>query len=60
MTGFMTLGLNRTQDTLRAVSGEYEEKYRSDHVPLRVAVVLDIVFTLSEGIPKLDGPVAGP
>jgi len=28
-----------------------------DHVPLSMALLLDIVFALSESIPQLDGPV---
>lgn len=59
MTGFKTLGLNLTQETLRRLLNPVEDPERQRDSPLGVALLLDIVFALSEGVPELDRPVAG-
>lgn len=58
MTGFKTLGLNRTQDTLfqHIHNPSYPLKVIV-HVPLRVTILLDVIFAFSQSIPKLDRPV---
>ena len=61
MTGFMTLGLKRTHDTLsgtRSRSMLKRTQTSRQHSPLSVAVILDVVFALAEGVPELDRPVA--
>ena len=37
----------------------YKSKQHIGHLPLGVAIILDIIFALAEGIPELDRPVAG-
>ena len=59
MTGLRTLGLKRTQDTLR----DYVQilvlyKQKSD-LPLGVTILLNVVLALSEGVPELDSSVTG-
>ena len=61
MTGFKTLGEKRTHDTLaKARLRAVPERVTllRQHSPLGVAVVLDIVLALAEGVPELDCPVA--
>lgn len=58
MTGFKTLGLNRTQETLFcALRWACEQGHCNS--PLGVTILLNIVFAFTEGIPEFDGPVAG-
>ena len=59
MTGFKTLGLNRTHDTLTiCVSQRLLTVHRSSiDVPLSVSIVLDVILALSERVPELDRPV---
>ena len=57
----MTLGLKRTHDTLsgtRSRSMLKRTQTSRQHSPLSVAVILDVVFALAEGVPELDRPVA--
>ena len=60
MTGFRTLGEKRTQETLKAnlVPGLSHNLSRRDS-PLSVAILLDVVLALAEGVPELDRPVTG-
>ena len=63
MTGFMTLGLKRTHDTLRKrdvhILGSMITDQKKSNSPLSVAIILDVVFALAKGVPELDRPVAG-
>ena len=56
MTGFMTLGEKRTQETLKTTWVSVSLPF-TVHSPLGVAILLDVVLALSESVPKLDGPV---
>ena len=58
MTGFITLGLKRTQDTLRRSSRCRGWTGKRCSVPLGVTIFLDVVLALAESVPELDGPVA--
>jgi hypothetical protein len=58
MTGFITLGLKRTQDTLRRLSRCRGWRAKRCSVPLGVAILLYVVLALTESVPELDGPVA--
>ena len=58
MTGFITLGLKRTQDTLQGLLGCRGGREKRCSVPLGVAIFLDVVLALTESVPELDGPVA--
>ena len=58
MTGFITLGLKRTQDTLQRLLGYRGGREKRCSVPLGVAIFLDVVLALTESVPELDGPVA--
>jgi hypothetical protein len=56
MTGFRTLGLKRTHDTL--MDFEHWRVQRVDKsAPLGVSILFDVVFALAEGVPELDGAV---
>jgi hypothetical protein len=58
ITGFITLGLKRTQDTLQAESRFWNPCLDQLGVPFSVAIFFDVVFALSKGVPELDGLVA--
>jgi hypothetical protein len=55
MTGFATLGLNLTHETLETPDEQLQQIEKSEcHVPLGVTIIFDIVFALAESIPKFD------
>jgi len=59
ITGFMTLGLKRTHDTLRPCCHD-NILFRYDYnEPLSVTIVLDIILALSKGVPKFDCSITG-
>ena len=58
MTGFIALGLNRTHDTLKLPMREQKGLKVISRLPLRMAIILDVILALSEGIPELDGSIA--
>ena len=55
MTGFMMLGLNRTQETLEDDASDNGTQRMKNYAPFRVTIILDVVFALSKGVPELDG-----
>lgn len=59
ITGFITLGLNRTQETLKFMSISHRYPlHRLYGIPLGVSIILNVVFALAEGVPEFDGFVA--
>ena len=55
----MTLGEKRTQETLGTKIGSRRFSHRLQrNSPLGVAILLDVVLALAEGVPELDRPVA--
>ena len=58
MTGFRTLGEKRTQETLKAeLASATSSDSHKQNAPLGVAILLDVVLALAEGVPELDRPV---
>ena len=60
MTGFRTLGEKRTQETLKAeLASAPSSDSHKQNAPLGVAILLDVVLALAEGVPELDSSVTG-